>query len=158
MAALIKPASRVLNLQKTNSNLMKNPFKIIGPPKFLTDLILNRSQENSVHQYSRSYGNLQLAETISDIYSRKFSKKLDYLNEVLIVGGSSSGFYNMIQGMVNPGDDIILFEPNTYKTKSVIQVHGGKIKSVNLIKQENKWTIDFKKLFFFDNFVFIYLD
>ena len=103
------------------------------------------------NQYTLPSGNPQLINTLVDIYSSKFSRKLDSSNFQTTIG-ACGGIENCMQAILNDGDQVLTFSPyfDFYKT----QVHhaNGILKTVPLSletdNQNNKkrWKFDAKSL------------
>lgn len=88
------------------------------PPQFVLD---NAEVALKVdrHQYQRSMGSLVLTEALSKLYSPGFGRTLDAQTEILISNGATEGGFSSIMAFVNPGDEVISFEPY-YDGKSYV--------------------------------------
>ena len=67
-----------------------------------------RSGEN---QYARSRGHLELVEAIAAARRAQFDLDYDPLAEVAVFSGATEGIASSMLGLLNPGDEVILFEP-----------------------------------------------
>lgn len=57
-------------------------------------------------------------------------KKLNSASEILICAGSNAGFFNLIQSLVNEGENVAMIGPNWSLEKKVVEVNGGVVKEV----------------------------
>lgn len=131
------PTSHIFSLL---SNLSSSPTAIpfftgtpnLPIPHFFQTSLSNHLSLPHVHQYTRSYGIPELTSCISKMYSPFFQRKLDAMNEVLIIPGSQAGLFASIQALVNPGEVVIVFEPNEQKYREITKFHQGKVISIPL--------------------------
>lgn len=63
------------------------------------------------NQYARSMGHLALVEAIAAKVQDHYGLQLDPLREVVVFSGATEGIASSILGLLNPGDEVILFEP-----------------------------------------------
>lgn len=151
-----------LAMQTSSVNLGQG-FPDWDSPEFLLENIKkNVSLPNANHQYTRSYGNIKLAEAIANKYSPIMNKKIDHLNEVLVANGAVSLLYSALTSLVEQGDEVICLEPFYDCYLPQTRFVGGKYIGVPMIapKFRNKseftdlsnkvlkddWKIDFEKL------------
>jgi len=67
-----------------------------------------RSGDN---QYARSRGHPALTEAIAATQHRLYGLDYDPLSEVIVFNGATEGIAAALLGLLNPGDEVILFEP-----------------------------------------------
>ncbi len=67
-----------------------------------------RSGEN---QYARSRGHPPLVEAIAEAQQRYYGLDYDPMTEVVVFNGATEGICASLLGILNPGDEVILFEP-----------------------------------------------
>jgi len=80
-----------------------------GPPEIVEAAVhALRSGEN---QYARSRGHPSLVEAIAESQSRNYGLDYDPLTEVVVFSGATEGIAASLLGLLNPGDEVILFEP-----------------------------------------------
>ena len=48
---------------------------------------------------------------LAAVYSPVFDRELDALTEIVVTTGATEGIYATVQGLVDPGDEVILIEP-----------------------------------------------
>mmetsp|Transcript_12106 Transcript_12106/g.14128 ORF Transcript_12106/g.14128 Transcript_12106/m.14128 type:complete len:278 (+) Transcript_12106:112-945(+) len=75
-----------------------------------SNAILNMKREN---QYSLVPGLPLLRQSLSDYYAKSYpgSKKLDPETEVVVTASGTEALYASFQALVDPGDEVIVFEP-----------------------------------------------
>ena len=80
-----------------------------GPSEVLDAAVAAlRSGDN---QYARSMGHPKLVEAIARHQARHYGLKLDPYSEVSVFSGATEGIASSLLGLLNPGDEVILFEP-----------------------------------------------
>ncbi|MBA3915640.1 MAG: aminotransferase [Acidobacteriales bacterium] len=77
------------------------------------------------HQYAPSPGLPELRRAVSSFYWNHQSLDFDWNHEVTITTGASEALAASIFGLVNPGDEVIVFEPAYDLYIPVIQRAGG---------------------------------
>ncbi len=90
-------------------------FNFLGAPDFNPpDFVLKNAKhaiDNFPHQYSRSAGAIPLVNALANLYSPHFNRKVDAMNEIVVTGGATEGGCSAMLGLVNPGDEVVAFEP-----------------------------------------------
>lgn len=64
-----------------------------------------------VNQYSITWGSKALRDAIAAKYARAYGMQVDAEREVTVCCGSTEGMIAALLGLVNPGDEVIVFEP-----------------------------------------------
>jgi len=133
------------------------------PPEFFLTSFEKNLKEGS-HQYTRSLGDPKLVGAVARAYSKVYNRNIDPLTEVCISNGAVQLLYNSITSLVNPGDEVILFEPfyDCYYPQSMF--NHAKVISIPMIpsklrelseysnlgkpglKLDDSWKLDFDKL------------
>ena len=67
-----------------------------------------RSGDN---QYARSRGHPVLVEAIAEAQNRYYGLDYDPMDEVVVFNGATEGIAASLLGILNPGDEVVLFEP-----------------------------------------------
>ena len=100
-----------------------------GFPNFAApDFIKQAAQEAidaDLNQYTRSMGHPRLVQAVSQAYSPYFGREIDPMQEVVITVGATEGIFATIQALVEPGDEVILFEPFYDSYPASIIMAGG---------------------------------
>ncbi len=81
-----------------------------APPEILSAAV--KALRNGQNQYSRSMGHLSLVESISRNVEHYYGLKYDPHNEVVVTSGVTEGIASAFLGFLNPGDEVIFFEPH----------------------------------------------
>lgn len=63
------------------------------------------------NQYARSAGHPRLVNALAAVYSPCFGQALNPLTEIVVTTGATEAIFATIQGLVDPGDEVILIEP-----------------------------------------------
>lgn len=112
-------------------------FPSCAPPQFLMDELQKTIEKGTMvpieHQYARIQGDLELVAEIKQIYANRFSKQ-DLTDEnVLITNGTTQGLNVAFQALINPGDEVIIFEPFYDAYPEDIKLAGGVVKVIPLL-------------------------
>ena len=63
------------------------------------------------NQYARSLGLLALVQQLAEHCGSRLGRKLDAATEVTVSVGATEGLFAAITALVNPGDEVVIFEP-----------------------------------------------
>ena len=74
----------------------------------------------------RSYGSVPLVEAIAKFHQPFYPQKIDPLNDIVTTNGGSEALFCSFLGILNPGDEVIFFDPAYDCYRSQIQMAGGK--------------------------------
>ncbi len=69
------------------------------------------SMQSGDNQYSRSAGHPRLVESIARFTQAHFGRTVDPESEVAVTSGATEGIAAAMLGILDPGDEVILFEP-----------------------------------------------
>jgi len=64
-----------------------------------------------LNQYAVSHGTLRLRRAIAETWKRAYGREIDAEAEVSVGSGATELLLDAILGLVNPGDEVIVFEP-----------------------------------------------
>ncbi|KKA18066.1 Kynurenine--oxoglutarate transaminase [Rasamsonia emersonii CBS 393.64] len=165
-AAAASPVQPIVN--------MGQGFFGYNPPQFAIDAAKEALDKVECNQYSPTKGRPRLKKAIADAYSASFGRKLDPDTEVTITTGANEGWLEIavpnkldaradqrtgmlcaFMAFVEPGDEVIVFEPFFDQYISNIEMPGGTIRYVPLHPPKDgatrtssaaEWTIDFDQL------------
>ncbi|KAM4060646.1 aminotransferase class I and II domain-containing protein [Hirsutella rhossiliensis] len=166
----LKPAARVSGQKQDVWSIIneaaaatpKQPIVNMGqgffgynPPDFILEAAKKALDRVDCNQYSPTKGRPRLKRAIADAYSPFCGRKIDPETEVTITTGANEGMLSAFMAFVEPGDEVIVFEPFFDQYISNIEMPGGTIKYVPLHPPETgatktssaaDWTIDFDEL------------
>ncbi|KNG81044.1 hypothetical protein ANOM_010814 [Aspergillus nomiae NRRL 13137] len=146
-AAAASPVQPIVN--------MGQGFFGYNPPQFAIDAAKEALDKVECNQYSPTKGRPRLKQAIADAYSPSFGRKLNPDTEVTITTGANEGMLSAFMGFIEPGDEVIIFEPFFDQYISNIEMPGGTIRYVPLhppkdgatrTSPASEWSIDFEEL------------
>jgi N-succinyldiaminopimelate aminotransferase len=85
-------------------------FPDFAAPEFLKQAAYQAIQDD-INQYAPSVGNHGLRQAIARKMARQYGLSVDPAREVTVTHGATEAIFATIMGLVNPGDEVILFEP-----------------------------------------------
>ncbi|XP_074647158.1 kynurenine--oxoglutarate transaminase 3-like isoform X2 [Tubulanus polymorphus] len=102
-------------------------FPDFAPPQFVIDALsaATRSDNALMNQYTRSTGHPRLVNALANTFSPIMKREIDPMNEIIITVGAFGSLYYTIQGLVNPGDEVIIIEPFFDCYEPMVRVAGG---------------------------------
>jgi aspartate/methionine/tyrosine aminotransferase len=104
-----------------------------------------------LNQYARGAGQIRLVNALSQTYSPLFGRELDPLTEIVVTTGATEAIFATMQGLVDPGDEVILLEPfyDSY-APSVIMAGGTPVfvplRAPDATQHASEWTLDMDEL------------
>ncbi|GIC90792.1 kynurenine--oxoglutarate transaminase [Aspergillus udagawae] len=146
-AAAASPVQPIVN--------MGQGFFGYNPPQFALDAAKEALDRVDCNQYSPTKGRPRLKKAIADAYSSSFGRTINPDTEVSITTGANEGMLSAFMGFIEPGDEVIIFEPFFDQYISNIEMPGGTIRYVPLhppkdgatrTSPASEWTIDFEEL------------
>mmetsp|Transcript_49267 Transcript_49267/g.96651 ORF Transcript_49267/g.96651 Transcript_49267/m.96651 type:complete len:426 (-) Transcript_49267:62-1339(-) len=124
-----------------------------GPPQFAKEALCKATTEElepdigiMTNQYTRSAGHPSLVNQLAEQYSRSLQRKVDPLSEVLVCNGATETLYCILTGCLNPGDEMVTFEPAFDIYHASADMAGAKVVTCPLRIQEKagkkEWVFD----------------
>ncbi len=116
-----------------------------APPNFV--LAALKGSANANQQYAPLSGVPRLLRTVAKKNSSNLGREINPNTEVLITVGATEALFASIQAFVDPGDEVIIFEPfyDAYPADTIMA--GGIAKYVPLHLQDNgEWLFDLDEL------------
>ena len=101
-----------------------------GPPELLE--AAHQAMEAGENQYSRSMGHPNLVQAIADHQRRFYGLEYDPLSEVDVFCGATEGIAAAMLGLLDPGDEVVLFEPFYDSYPACVAMAGGVARFVTL--------------------------
>ncbi len=108
---------------------MKNPINLsIGQPHFDTPDIVKEALCQAVMDGKNSYSQSQgIAPLIENIQSRVDAEYDHDDRQVFISSGTSGALMLVLNALINPGDEVIVFDPFFVMYSHLVKVVGGKL-------------------------------
>ncbi|KIP12662.1 hypothetical protein PHLGIDRAFT_113268 [Phlebiopsis gigantea 11061_1 CR5-6] len=124
-----------------------------SPPQWIKDAASEALSTVVANHYSHPKGRLRLREAIREYYSPILGRQLDVESEILVTSGANEGQYSVLTAFLNPGDEVIMFEPFFDQYLPSVVFNAGKCVYVPLHPDPTKpkptsddWKIDFDEL------------
>ncbi len=126
-----------------------------NPPDFILDAAKEALNRVDCNQYSPTKGRPRLKKALSEAYAPFWGRKLDPETEITITTGANEGMLSAFMAFIEPGDEVVVFEPFFDQYISNIEMAGGKIVYVPMHPPKEgavktlsagEWTIDFDQL------------
>lgn len=115
-----------------------------GFPDFPAPDFLKRAAieaiEADVNQYAPGHGRPRLRQAIASKMARHYGLTVDPDTEITVTHGATEAIFAAILGLVDPGDEVILFEPFYDSYVPAVQIAGGLPRFYTL--RPPHWTID----------------
>jgi methionine aminotransferase len=106
-------------------------FPDYNPPDGLLQLVGSKIKE-SHHQYAPMPGVIALRQAIGKKMDVKYGVQLDPDEEITVTAGATQAILTAIMALIQPGDEVILFEPAYDSYRPSVELAGGKVRSVLL--------------------------
>lgn len=95
--------------------------------------------DKHVNQYAPFEGIMPLRDVLSRNYKKYYELEYDPETEITVLNGATEAIFVTIQALVNPGDEVIIFEPFYDSYLASIKLAGGVPVPVTLKTHEFKW-------------------
>ena len=119
-------------------------FPDFAPPDFVLQALRHATETNQ--QYAPLAGMPQLTDILAKIYSRRLGKTLEPVSNIQISVGATEGLFATMQALLDPGDEVILFEPFYDAYPADVIMAGGIPKYVPLLPVNGVWQFDIEEL------------
>lgn len=117
----------------------------IGDPDFSTPLEIKQGLEEAVNSdfthYVDSRGIPELREAISEKLYSDNKIRVNPETEIIVTPGAKHAIFCSVLTFVNPGDEVIIIEPNYVSFEPITKIAGGSIRKLSL-RMENDFQID----------------
>jgi aspartate/methionine/tyrosine aminotransferase len=120
-------------------------FPDFPPPQFVLDALQHAVTD--YQQYAPLPGMPQLNEAIANKMSKALEVSLESTQNIQITVGATEALFAVMQALLNPGDEVILFEPFYDAYPADVVMAGGIPKYVPLQPQgDGSWQFDLAEL------------
>jgi methionine aminotransferase len=123
-----------------------------GFPDFDTDpqliSMVTDYMQRGYNQYAPMAGVPALRSLVTEKTNRLYQSDYNPDTEVTITAGGTQALFSAIAACINPGDEVIIFEPAYDSYAAAIRMHGGLVKTYEMVPPD--YTIDWdmvKRLF-----------
>jgi len=119
-----------LALQHQAINLAQG-FPDFEGPQWILDLAKSALDQGK-NQYAPSFGIAPLREAIAAIYRHTYGLEFDPGKEIVVTNGATEAIYSTVRALLNPGDEVVAFEPLYDSYLASVQLAKGVLKPVTL--------------------------
>ncbi len=95
--------------------------------------LVNEAMKNDYNQYSPMPGWMPLRESIAEKVEYLYQTKINPATEITITPGGTYAIYSALTTILQPGDEVIVFEPAYDSYIPNIETNGAKAIRVNLV-------------------------
>jgi kynurenine--oxoglutarate transaminase/cysteine-S-conjugate beta-lyase/glutamine--phenylpyruvate transaminase len=98
------------------------------PPSFVIDAMVNSvtpSMNRHANQYARSYAHMPLAQVLAQDYEKRWNIPIDPATQIATAVGCTNALYCALQGLLSPGDEVLLLEPAFDIYYAQVRMAGG---------------------------------
>ncbi|MAT98709.1 MAG: aminotransferase [Anaerolineaceae bacterium] len=99
-------------------------FPDFAAPDFMKEAAVAAIQSD-INQYAPANGRPALREAVAQKVADLYGLQVDPNTEVTILHGATEGIFATVMGVVNPGDEVIVFEPFYDSYVPAIKMAGG---------------------------------
>ena len=126
------PASATLTMAAKARELKNNGVDIIGlslgepdfnTPEYIKDAAISAVKDN-YNSYTPVDGYIELKQSISTKFSRDNNLKYN-VSQIIVSTGAKQSIANVVEAMINPGDEVILLAPFWVSYSAMIEICGG---------------------------------
>ncbi len=94
--------------------------------------LINKAMKDGYNQYAPMAGVMSLREEIAHKVEKLYGGKYDPVTEITVTAGGTQAVFTAICAVVNPNDEVIIFEPAFDCYAPAIKLMGGIVKSLEL--------------------------
>jgi N-succinyldiaminopimelate aminotransferase len=118
-------------------------FPDFDGPEFAKDAAIRAIREGH-GQYARMSGTPELARVLSAKYRRDYELDYDPDSEITVTSGATEAIFSALQGICEPGDSVVLFEPYYDSYRAAVAMAGAVPRFVTL--EAPDWSFDVEEL------------
>ncbi|HPX16662.1 MAG TPA: pyridoxal phosphate-dependent aminotransferase, partial [Petrotogaceae bacterium] len=117
--------AKAIELEKQGVDLVK---LTAGEPDFPTPEPICEAAFKAIKEgktkYTDAKGILDLRKKISEYLNKRLDIKYDP-NDIVVTNGGKQAIYNILLAMINPGDEVMIFDPSWVSYDAQIKMVGG---------------------------------
>lgn len=140
----VAPVNTIREFNDKISHIEGLMYFNIGEPDFATPHNIKEAAIASINQdqsfYSHSRGVLELRQAISDFLKRKYQIEYAPEDQILVTAGATQALYIALTGLIKPGDEILVVDPNYIIYNSQVILAGGVLKAIDVSETGFKLT------------------
>ena len=121
-------------LENSAINLSQG-FPDFDGPKWVGDLAA-KAMADGKNQYAPSLGILPLRTAIANNYKRFYNLDYDPISEIVVTNGATEAIFCAAMALINPGDEVVVFEPFYDSYYASLKMAGAKVIPVTLFAPE----------------------
>ncbi|XP_042470112.1 probable N-succinyldiaminopimelate aminotransferase DapC [Zingiber officinale] len=106
-------------------------FPNFDGPEFVKEAAIEAIKEGK-NQYARGYGVPELNSAIAERFKKDTGLQVNPEKEVTVTSGCTEAIAATILGLINPGDEVVLFAPFYDSYLATLSMAGAEVKSVTL--------------------------
>ncbi|MEL7045803.1 MAG: methionine aminotransferase [Pseudomonadota bacterium] len=129
--------------QEAGALNLSQGFPDFEPPRRLAEA-LGEHALSGHNQYAPMAGLPRLREAIADQIQRWRRVEVDHELEITVVPGATEGIFCAITALVNPGDEVIVFDPVYDSYEPAVELAGGRCIHVSL--NDADFSIDWERV------------
>jgi LL-diaminopimelate aminotransferase len=107
-------------------------------PKFIVDAMMHALSDRSTHQYPDCYGTKRFLAAAAAFMERRFGVQVDPARHLVATIGSKEGIAHFPLGVLNPGDEVVVFSP-AYPVYAQASIMAGAGVHRVQCRPENMW-------------------
>lgn len=94
--------------------------------------LVNKAMMDGYNQYTHKNGALELREALASKVFSIYGRTIDAETEICITPGATNAIYTALTTVLQPGDEVIMFEPAFDSYLPNIEINGAKAIRINL--------------------------
>lgn len=122
------------------ANTMEGVISLgVGEPDFATpwhicEASIHSMADGSTH-YTANRGLLELRKAIADFHKERYGQTYDPEKEIVVTVGGSEGIDLAMRTLLDPGDEVIVLDPNYVAYTPAVELAGGRCVPIRITKE-----------------------